>query len=157
MLNGEKPEHSQVDRGREPEMTEMTQPQPEKARGGCLTAFLIVMLILNPLVAIYYLVAGDSLATVVPGFTPGMMILFALLGFAGGSDHYGGARQPDLGPDGMTAANGFQQPAFSSQPSTLEYRHDSIQEDLANTTYDSLRAVLEHLRLSCTRWLRPLS
>jgi hypothetical protein len=82
MLNGEKPEHSQVDRGREPEMTEMTQPQPEKARGGCLTAFLIVMLILNPLVAIYYLVAGDSLATVVPGFTPGMMILFALLGFA---------------------------------------------------------------------------
>jgi mannose/fructose/N-acetylgalactosamine-specific phosphotransferase system component IIC len=35
-------------------------------RGGCLTAFLIFMLIVNPLVAIYYFVAGSSVAQALP-------------------------------------------------------------------------------------------
>jgi hypothetical protein len=45
--------------------TESAQTVPLK-RGGCLTAFLIFMLITNPLVAIYYFVSGSSVTQALP-------------------------------------------------------------------------------------------
>lgn len=38
----------------------------EKKRGGCITAFLIFMFVINPLLAIYYIFAGDTVRDVYP-------------------------------------------------------------------------------------------
>lgn len=47
--------------------TNKTTQITEKKRGGCITAFLIFMFIINPLVSIYYIVAGDTVKQVMPG------------------------------------------------------------------------------------------
>ncbi len=45
----------------------------EKQRGGCLTAWIILAMIANPLVAIFYLFSGSQLTKSLPGF-PGWAI-----------------------------------------------------------------------------------
>lgn len=46
---------------------EAPAPPPEaRSRGGCLTAFLVAMMIINPLVAILYLAAGSAIAKNLP-------------------------------------------------------------------------------------------
>ena len=58
-------------------------PNVIKQRHGCLTAWLVLMIILNSLTAIVYLFAGDMIAKNLPGgiSTP-MLILLAILGIA---------------------------------------------------------------------------
>lgn len=63
----------------------MTAVEPtERKRGGCLTAFLVLMLILNPLTGLYYLFAGSTVRQSLPSM-PGWVIpvlgLFALANF----------------------------------------------------------------------------
>lgn len=53
--------------------TDASAIQTERARGGCLTALLVLMLILNPLVAAMYLLAGGMIAETLPG-APGWAI-----------------------------------------------------------------------------------
>jgi hypothetical protein len=51
-------------------------------RGGCLTAFLVVMFVINPLVAIYYLFAGGTVLAAYPGapaWTIPVLIVFSLI------------------------------------------------------------------------------
>jgi uncharacterized membrane protein (DUF2068 family) len=51
----------------------------EQKRGGCLTTFLVLMLIANPLTALYYLVAGDAVRQALPALpTWGIPVLAAL-------------------------------------------------------------------------------
>jgi hypothetical protein len=45
----------------------------ERQRGGCLTAFLILMLVVNPLTGLYYLFAGSSLSQSLPSL-PGWAV-----------------------------------------------------------------------------------
>jgi hypothetical protein len=40
----------------------------QRERGGCLTVWLVLVLIANPLTAIYYLVSGQELLRQLPGF-----------------------------------------------------------------------------------------
>lgn len=51
----------------------------EKQRGGCLTAWIMLVLIANPLVAIFYLLSGNELARSLPGFPgwaiPGLIVI----------------------------------------------------------------------------------
>ncbi|MGD0526481.1 MAG: hypothetical protein ABSE49_15140 [Polyangiaceae bacterium] len=42
-------------------------PAPRAERGGCLTAFLVLVLIANPLVALGYFLAGDAMNAVTRG------------------------------------------------------------------------------------------
>lgn len=55
-----------------------TPPGQAPPRGGCLTAFLILVLIVNPLMALFYLAFGSNLAMFLPGvpswFIPAMGI-----------------------------------------------------------------------------------
>ena len=41
---------------------------PERKRGGCLTAWLILMMVFNPLVTIYYLVSGSAIQNSMPAY-----------------------------------------------------------------------------------------
>ena len=52
--------------------TEPTPTVPAK-RGGCLSAFLVLMLIVNPLTAIYYFIAGATIQQNLPNM-PGWII-----------------------------------------------------------------------------------
>lgn len=57
----------------------------QRRRGGCLTAFLILMLIANPLTALYYLVAGSTIHEYLPNlplWTIPCLGLAALANFA---------------------------------------------------------------------------
>jgi len=52
-------------------MTPETKPQEPmaqgpKKRGGCLTAFLIAVMVINPLVGLYYLLASSQVKDAVP-------------------------------------------------------------------------------------------
>ncbi len=55
----------------------MTTPEPaltpQRKRGGCLTAFLVIMLIANPLTAISYLLNGEAFSRSLPDM-PGWAI-----------------------------------------------------------------------------------
>lgn len=54
-----------------------------KQRHGCVTAWLIFMIIANSLTAILYLFAGDMIAPNLPdGISDSMLILLAVLGIA---------------------------------------------------------------------------
>lgn len=61
-----------------------TVESTERKRGGCLTAFLVLMLIANPLTGLYYLFAGSTVRQALPSM-PGWVIpvlaLFALANF----------------------------------------------------------------------------
>jgi hypothetical protein len=49
-------------------------------RGGCLTTFLILMFIFNPLSTLYYLFFGDTVTRAVPSFPTWAIPVFALVG-----------------------------------------------------------------------------
>lgn len=61
----------------------------QRERGGCLTAWLVLVLIVNPLTGIYYLLQGQELARQLPNF-PGwaipalVVVAFANFAFAVG-------------------------------------------------------------------------
>ncbi|MGB5236148.1 MAG: hypothetical protein WBM43_10515 [Flavobacteriaceae bacterium] len=53
-----------------------------KKRGGCITAFLIFMFVINPLLALYYIFAGDTVRSTfpdLPGWAIPVLILFCLI------------------------------------------------------------------------------
>jgi len=53
-----------------------------KKRGGCITAFLIFMFIINPLLALYYIFAGDTVRDTfpdLPGWAIPVLVLFCLI------------------------------------------------------------------------------
>lgn len=52
----------------------------EKNRGGCITAFLIFMFIINPLLTIYYLLAGDFIKQNLPGIPDWALPVLAIFG-----------------------------------------------------------------------------
>lgn len=52
----------------------------EKKRGGCITAFLIFMFIINPLISIYYLLAGDMVRDAYPAMPDWALPVLALFG-----------------------------------------------------------------------------
>ena len=57
----------------------------EGKRGGCLTAFLVLMLVVNPLTGIYYLLAGGTIREAVPTlpvWTVPLLGVMALANFA---------------------------------------------------------------------------
>ena len=58
----------------------MTGATPQ--RGGCLTALLIFMFILNPLVGLYYLFWGSTITQTIPTFPVWAIPLFVVLSFA---------------------------------------------------------------------------
>jgi hypothetical protein len=51
-------------------------------RGGCLTAFLILMFITNPLVAIYYFVTGSSVRQALPNMPAWIIPALGIIGIA---------------------------------------------------------------------------
>lgn len=51
-------------------------------RGGCLTTFLILMFIANPVAGLYYLFAGSTVTQTVPNFPGWGIPLFVALSFA---------------------------------------------------------------------------
>lgn len=53
-----------------------------KKRGGCLTAMLIVMIVLNPLFGLYYFVSGESLSAALPGLPEIFLPILGVVGFA---------------------------------------------------------------------------
>ncbi len=55
-----------------------TQPK----RGGCLTTFLIFMLVVNLLVGIYYFAAGSSVAQALPNMPAWVILLLGAIGIA---------------------------------------------------------------------------
>ena len=54
----------------------------ERKRGGCLTAWLILMLIANPLVALQYLAAGGAIRQNLPNLPAWALPVLALFAFA---------------------------------------------------------------------------
>lgn len=46
---------------------------PQRNRGGCLTAFLVLMMIVNPLTALFYLLGGEQAHRAIPQ-APGWVI-----------------------------------------------------------------------------------
>lgn len=52
----------------------------DRRRGGCLTAFLVAMLVLNPLTSLYYIFAGEAHLRAVPTFPAWAVPLFAVGG-----------------------------------------------------------------------------
>lgn len=54
----------------------------EKKRGGCLTAYLILMLIANPLIGLYYLLAGSTVRQSHPTLPEWAIPVLGLLSFA---------------------------------------------------------------------------
>jgi len=54
----------------------------ERKRGGCLTTFLILMLIANPLTGLYYLLAGSTVRQSLPNLPAWAIPVLALLAFA---------------------------------------------------------------------------
>ena len=61
-----------------------TEPTPnvQPKRRGCLTAWLITMLIANPLMGIYYFVAGSSAAQLLPNMPAWTIPLYGIICFA---------------------------------------------------------------------------
>ena len=57
----------------------MTQTE-EKKRGGCITAFLIFMFIVNPLTSIYYIAAGDTVKQAMPNMPDWAIPVLAVFG-----------------------------------------------------------------------------
>jgi hypothetical protein len=53
-----------------------------RKRGGCLTAFLILMLIVNPLTAIYYLIAGSKIRESLPSMPAWAIPVLIICGIA---------------------------------------------------------------------------
>ena len=49
-------------------------------RGGCLTAWLIVVLIANALIAFYYLTSGAAMQQVYPSISPAIFLFLAVIG-----------------------------------------------------------------------------
>jgi hypothetical protein len=62
-------------------ITEPTQSVQPK-RGGCLTAFLIFMLITNPLVAIFYFISGSSVRQSLPNMPAWTIPMLGIIGIA---------------------------------------------------------------------------
>ncbi|RPI94448.1 MAG: hypothetical protein EHM40_06515 [Chloroflexi bacterium] len=60
----------------------MTVQPAERKRGGCLTAFLIAMLIINPLVGLYYLFAGSTLRETLPSLPEWRISVLTILALA---------------------------------------------------------------------------
>ncbi len=59
-----------------------TNQTTKKKRGGCITAFLIFMFIVNPLLSIYYLLAGDLVRQNfpdIPGWALPVLSVFGLI------------------------------------------------------------------------------
>lgn len=59
-------------------------PPSERARGGCLTAFLIAVMIINPLVAIMYLAMGSTITKNLPdapGWAMPVLGIFCIVNF----------------------------------------------------------------------------
>ena len=54
----------------------------ERNRGGCLTVFLVLMLVLNPLTALYYLFSGEALRQAVPSIPTWALLMLAIGGIA---------------------------------------------------------------------------
>ncbi len=59
-----------------------TPAAPQKKRGGCLTALLVFMIVLNPLFGLYYFVAGESLSAALPQLPEIFLPILGLIGFA---------------------------------------------------------------------------
>ncbi len=60
-------------------------PPAERSRGGCLTAFLIAVMIINPLVAIMYLAAGSLIQKGLPdapSWAMPVLGIFCIVNFA---------------------------------------------------------------------------
>jgi hypothetical protein len=55
-------------------------PQQAKQRHGCLTAFLVLMIIANSAVALIYLFAGDTVSKNVPGGISSTMLILLAVG-----------------------------------------------------------------------------
>ncbi len=62
--------------------TPETTPVPLRKRGSCLTAFLILMLIGNPLVAISYLLNGSAVSQSVPAMPEWAIPVLGLVAIA---------------------------------------------------------------------------
>jgi hypothetical protein len=60
----------------------MTTPSEERKRGGCLTAFLILMAIANPLTGLYYLFAGSAVQQALPTILSWVIPVLGLLALA---------------------------------------------------------------------------
>jgi hypothetical protein len=54
----------------------------ERKRGGCLTAFLILAAIANPLVGLYYLAQGSTLSQMLPDIPPWIFPVLGILSLA---------------------------------------------------------------------------
>jgi hypothetical protein len=72
------PQHS--DTRKKNKMT--TVESTERKRGGCLTAFLILMLIGNPLAGLYYLLAGSTVRQSLPTLPEWAIPVLGLLALA---------------------------------------------------------------------------
>ena len=63
----------------QPEFKEPSVAAAIKKRGGCLTAFLIMMFIANPIGALFYLFGDSVVQETFPNATTGVVIVFFLL------------------------------------------------------------------------------
>lgn len=64
------------------ELSNKEQPDQEEKRGGCLTTFLVLMIIFNSLTTIFYLVANENtlkLPQNVPSWTIYLFSIFGIL------------------------------------------------------------------------------
>ncbi|MBZ0315007.1 MAG: hypothetical protein K8L91_01220 [Anaerolineae bacterium] len=61
-------------------MQDSTMTMPRK-RGGCLTAMLLLMMVVNPLIGIYYLTAGDAVKDAVPDLPDWALPVLIVLSF----------------------------------------------------------------------------
>ncbi len=52
-----------------------------RKRGGCLTAMLLLMMVVNPLIGIYYLSAGDAVKDAVPDLPDWALPVLVVLSF----------------------------------------------------------------------------
>jgi hypothetical protein len=59
----------------------MENVKKQKERGGSLTAWLILMIIMNIGVAIFYLVGRDLITRIIPTFPEWAFIVFPIVGF----------------------------------------------------------------------------
>lgn len=60
--------------------TDTIRENNSQKRGGCLSTFLIVMIVLNAILAIYYLLAGDIVLQGMPGMPEWAIYVLALAG-----------------------------------------------------------------------------
>lgn len=67
----------------EPILDTPENPNVEKERHGCVTAWLVLMIILNSLTAVIYLFASDMITANLPGsISTSMVILLGIIGVA---------------------------------------------------------------------------